>query len=152
MDAQFTDICKRVVKHFDGNHLFASDTKYFISTQIQRILCQAALQKTSIEDIAEQKRTEDKTSPTAETVRNAMMNHFANFSPHEFGKYISSLLQATVMSSPQYQKLRRCPLDFVFDETTLSLQERIFIFKWKANREPQRKAKRLRFIIARSRK
>ena len=119
MDAQFTDICKRVVKHFDGNHLFASDTKYFLSTQIQRILCQAALQKTSIEDIAEQKRTEDKTSPTAETIRNAIMNHFSNFSPHEFGKYISSLLQAAVMSSPQYQKLRREPIVFAFDETDL---------------------------------
>ena len=119
MDAQFTDICKRVVKHFDGNHLFASDTKYFLSTQIQGILCQAALQKTSIEDIAEQKRTEDKTSPTAETVRNAISEHFANFSPYEFGKYISSLLQAAAMSSPQYQKLRREPIAFVFDETDL---------------------------------
>ena len=118
MDAQFTDICK-IVKHFDGNHLFASDTKYFLSTKIQRILCQATLQKTSIEDIAEQKRTEDKTSPTAETVRNAISTHFATFSPHEFGKYISSLLQAAVMSSPQYQKLRREPIVFAFDETDL---------------------------------
>ena len=119
MDAQFTDICKIVIEHFDGNHLFASDTKYFLSTQIQGILCQAALQKTSIEDIAEQKRTEDKTSPTAETVRNAIIEHFSSFSPYEFGKYISSLLQAAVMSSPQYQKLRRCPLDFGVDETDL---------------------------------
>ena len=99
MDAQFTDICKIIVKYFEGNHLFASDTKYFLSTQIQRVLCQAALQKTSIENIAEQKRREDKTSPTAETVRNAIIEHFANFSPHEFWKYISSLLQAAVMSS-----------------------------------------------------
>ena len=119
MDAQFTEICKIVVEHFERNQLFASDTKYFPSTQIQGILCQAALQKTSIEDIAEQKRKEDKTSPTAETVRNAIITHFSDFSRYEFGKYISSLLQAAAMSSPQYRKLRRGPVDFSIDETDL---------------------------------
>ena len=119
MDSQFTDICKIVVEHFKENHLFASDTKYFSSTQIQAILCQAALQKTSIEDIAEQKRKEDKTSPTAETVRNAIINHFDDFSLYEIGKYISSLLQAAAMSSLRYRKLRRAPVVFGVDETDL---------------------------------
>ena len=101
-----------VVKHFEATQLFASDAKYFTSTQIQGTLCQAALHQTSIEDIAEQKRKEDKTSPTAETVRNAIINHFEYFSPDELGEYVSSLFHDTVRSSLQYQKLRREPVIF----------------------------------------
>ena len=108
-----------IMKHFDGIESFASDTKYFTSTQIQGVLCQTAFQQTSIEDIAEQLRKEHKASPTAETVRNTIISNFADFSPHEFWKYISSLLQAATMSSLQYQKLRREPLVFAFDETNL---------------------------------
>ena len=141
MDSQFTDICKIVVEHFKENRLFASDTKYFSSTQIHAILCQAALQKTSIED--KQKRKEDKTSPTAETVRNAIINHFDDFSRYEIGKYISSLLQTAAMSSLRYQKLRRGSLALM--RLTLNMQERIFTFKRKTKRK-----KRLLSIIARS--
>ena len=103
---------KMLLKHFESTQLFTSDTKYFSSTQIQGILCQAALQQTSIEDIAEQQRKEHETDPTAETVRNAIIAHFEDFSPHEFGKHISSVFQVAVRSSLQYQKLRREPVTF----------------------------------------
>ena len=113
-----------LVKHFEAAELFVSDTKYFTSTQIQGILCQAALQQTSLEDIAEQYKKEDETSPTAGTARNAIIAHFNDFSPHEFGKHISSLFQAAVSSSPQYQKLRREPVVFAVDETDLEYAEK----------------------------
>ena len=108
-----------LVKHFEATELFVSDTKYFTSTQIQAIFCQATLQQTSLKDIAEQHKKEDETSPTAETARNAIIAHFDDFSPHEFWKHISSLFQAAVSSSLQYQKLRREPVVFAFDETDL---------------------------------
>ena len=104
-----------LVKHFEAAQLFTSDTKYF-DTNSRGPLPSCT---TSIEDIAEHQRKEHETSPTAEMARNAIIAHFPDFSPYEFGKYISSLFQAAVRSSLQYQKLRREPLVFAFDETDL---------------------------------
>ena len=135
-----------IVEHFE-NHFFASDTKYFSSTQIQAILCQVALQKTKIEDIAEQKGKEDKTNLTAETVQNAIINHFVDFSLYEIGKYISSLLQAATMSSLQYRKLRRGLWSLALMRLTFEYAGKDLYIQAENKEE-----KKLLSIIARSRK
>ena len=115
MESEVCAKCQSSISKWPNFLLLTRNT----STQIHGILCQAALHQTSIEDIAEQQRKEDETSPTAETARNAIITHFPDFSPYEFWKHISSLFQVAVRSNLQYQKLPREPLVFAFDETDL---------------------------------
>ena len=89
----------------------------------------------------EHRKKEHKTNPTAETVRNTIIGHFTDFSPYEFEKYISSLLQAAVKSS--VSKITRGPLVFAFMRLTLSMQERTFL---------SRMGRRLLCIIAKKKK
>ena len=119
MDVQFTDICKIVVEHFEANDLFASDTKSFTSTQIQETLCKAAQQKTSIEDIAEQKRKEDKTIPTVERYRTQLLPTLSTFHGMNLGSIFLlffKLLPYQVLSIKSYDGR---PLTFGVDETDL---------------------------------
>ena len=145
MDAQFADICKMLVKHFEATELFTSDTKYFTSTQIQGILYQATLQQTSIEDIAEQQKKEDQISPTAQTTRHYCPLRI--FSSYEFGEYVSFLFHDAVRSSLQYQKLPREPVIFAFDETDLEYAEKDIFTKdgEKATLHNRKKKKVIRF-------
>ena len=113
-----------LVKHFEAAQLFTSDTKYITSTQIQGVLCQAALHQTSIEDIAGQQRKEHETSPTAETRLLPTSKIFHRMNLESIFLLFSKLLLGQVFSIKSYDG-SRWPLPLT--KLTWNMQERTFL-------------------------